>query len=900
MRVVCFLSAAGIVGTALVFGSLVRVDGIPSTYAGEASPAESNGAAGTPLSSEISLARTRSGLQALYDFRSTDGPVVKDQSGVGEPVHLRIENSNSVRRSEGSLEVRGQTLIRSERPAKKVIDSIRRSGEITIETWVRPTKTDQTGPARLVTLSLNGSQRNFTLGQDGNKFDVRLRTTKTSSNGIPSLSSPANSLTTNITHVVYTRNRAGRARIYLNGKQRSEGNVGGDTSSWHGSYRFAIGNEHSKDRLWLGTFYLVAVYNRGLSPQEVEQNFKAGANARTALLTQRDSKARHFETRVAPLLAQHCLECHDSAVRKGGLDLSRKVSALAGGESGAAVVPGKAAESLLWESVDQDEMPKKRSPLSPEEKAALRKWIDSGAIWSLDTIDPAVYAHDSRVAINWVQRLTVAEYIETVRGAVGVDISQEARKILPPDVRADGFSNTAYNLNVDLKHVEAYAQLAEIIVSRMDVQAFSAQFSKRRQLTDDSMRDLITKMGKWLLRGPLTDQEIVVYRGISTTVAGAGGDFDEAVGCTIEAMLQSPRFIYRMESQRGDGTAWPVGQYELASRLSYIVWGGPPDKELVRAAEAGQLDRSGTREQVERMLKDPRAVNRSLKFVSEWLDLGRLENLRPNPDKFPNWDAGVASDMRDETLAFFQEVVWKQNRPLAELLNAQVTYLTPRLAKHYGLQPKGNGSESEATRYDLATTPGRGGLLTQGSVLTVGGDEASMVTRGLFVLHDLLRGVVKDPPPCVDVTPIASKPGLTQRGIAKIRIANKACGGCHMKFEPLAFGLEKFDGTGAYHAVDKHGNKLRDDGEILFPGTARPVSFASSAELMNLLADSDRVRQTLTWKLTQFSLGRPLVAADARIVDSIHKSAQKGGGTYTSLITAIVMSDLVQMTRTEE
>jgi hypothetical protein len=295
------------------------------------------------------------------------------------------------------------------------------------------------------------------------------------------------------------------------------------------------------------------------------------------------------------------------------------------------------------------------------------------------------------------------------------------------------------------------------------------------------------------------------------------------------------------------------------------------------------------------MLQDPRAVTRSLQFIAEWLNLDRLRNLSPNRKKFPKWNDALAADMREETLAFFKDVAWKQNRPLANLLNAQVTYATPRLAVHYGLKPRGPG----LLRYDLSSVPARGGLLTQGSLLTIGGDDASMVTRGLFILHGMLRGTVKDPPPGLDTTPVPSKPGLSQRRIAEKRIANVSCGACHSKFEPLAFGLEKFDGLGAFHDQDEHGNKLRDDGEILFPGAAKPVKYKSSAELMNLLAGSERVRETITWKVTQFALGRPLVGADARTIDKIHKSAQKGGGTYSSLITAIVMSDLVQKTRTE-
>jgi len=362
-------------------------------------------------------------------------------------------------------------------------------------------------------------------------------------------------------------------------------------------------------------------------------------------------------------------------------------------------------------------------------------------------------------------------------------------------------------------------------------------------------------------------------------------------------MLQSPRFVYRMENQRGDGTVWPVNDHELASRLSYIIWGAPPDEALYQAADKGGLGEDAQLEsQVRRMLKDPRTIDRSVQFISEWIDLDRLKNLRPNTKKFPHWNPALATDMRQETIAFFREIVWKQNRPLSDLFNAQLTFITPRLARHYRIpNPKaGDG----AARYDLTGVSSRGGLLTQGSLLTMGGDEASMVSRGLFVMHDLLRGTVINPPPDVDSTPVPSKPGLTQRGVAEDRLNDAKCGGCHGKFEPLAFGLEKFDGLGAFFDKDQFGNRLRDDGEILFPGEAKPIAYKNSAELMNLLAGSDRVQKSITWKLTQFALGRPLGPSDARIVDKIHETAQKNGGTYTSLITAIVLSDLVQTTQT--
>jgi len=291
------------------------------------------------------------------------------------------------------------------------------------------------------------------------------------------------------------------------------------------------------------------------------------------------------------------------------------------------------------------------------------------------------------------------------------------------------------------------------------------------------------------------------------------------------------------------------------------------------------------------MINDSRAIDQSVRFVRQWLNLDGLRNIRPDKKHFPEWDPQLANDMDSETVAFFKEVIWEKKLPMSKLLNAQFTYLTPNLAKHYGIKAKDG---NKLARYDLSEVPSRGGLLTQGSTLTVGGDEASMVTRGLFVLHDLLRGVVKDPPPCVDTTPVPIKSGLSQRIIAEKRISNKNCGGCHSRFEPLAFGLERFDGLGTYMENDSFGNLLRDDGKILIPGEAKALNFKSSAELMDLLAQSDRVSHSLTWKITQFAMGRPLGAKDVREVDKIHQRAKNNGGTYQSIIHSIASSDLIR------
>jgi len=841
-------------------------------------------------------ARSTRGLVSIYNFSEGSGTVIHDRSQRGGLVDLTIRDPKAVKWTPQGLRIEKATRIESKAAPAKLINAVKRTRELTIEAWMTPANIKQDGPARMVSLSRDTSNRNVTLGQEAAVYQARLRTTKTSTNGIPSTDSKKGTANTRLTHVVFTRNAKGQTQIFLNGKLNVSGSAGGDFGNWDINYKLFLANEATGDRPWLGTLSLVAIYDRALSKEEVQQNFRAGA--RVSELQVADGKSaneRLFDEHIAPIITEHCLECHDSVNHKGGLVLSIQKEAFAGGESGPALIAGKSSDSLIWNSVESDEMPHDRTPLTAKEKAYLKQWIDGGAKWTVDAIDPSVYEHHGSATQNWVRRLTIPEFIATVKSAVDVDIAKEARELLPPDLRADGFSNTAYNLSVDLKHIEAYGRLSEIIVSKMKPREFARRFSKKTLLTDDSMRPLVADMGKHLLRGPLSEDEVVLYRGISTTVASSGGDFEEAVAFILEAMLQSPRFIYRIETQVGDGTRWPVDSYELATRISYAVLGAPPDPELLKAADSGNLDRSGIEKQVQRLLKDPRARTRSAQFLSEWLDLDRLGNMAPNQKHFPNWKPSLAKDMRAESLAFFDDVVWKQSRPMSDLLNANITYLTPELAKHYGLPAKGSGQQ----RYDLKDIPERGGLLTQGSVLTVGGDHASMVSRGLFVLKDLLRGTVKDPPPCVDTTPKTSKAGLTQRNLAEIRIASTNCGGCHVKFEPLAFGLEKFDGLGSFHEKDQFGNQLRDDGSVLVPGTATPIPYKNSAELMDFLAQNQRVKECFTWKVTQFVIGRPLTAHDAQIVEEIHTQSQKNGGTYAGLMTAIVTSDLIRTIQTE-
>jgi len=810
----------------------------------------------------------------LYLFEGSSAQIL-DSSKITPPAHLEIPDPGAVSRKPGALTITRPTILQSSDPPTKLIKAVQKSGEFSLSAWITPANLTQAGPARIISLSNDSSNRNVTLGQDGSTFDARFRTQSTGTNGIPSLSSGR--VATDKTHIAFIRSRDGQGTLYLNGQKSGQQKFSGDLINWDQNFRLALGNEFTKDRPWLGTFHQVALYATALSESEITTLSNEG-HIPTPPQTPAQRSEHLFLNHIEPILARHCLECHDSTTTEGDLDLSQKRTAFLDPDI---ISAGHLKKSLVWESVESDEMPEKRTPLSPAEKAHLKEWIATGAAWTSENIDPAAHLllTDPK---KFPRRLTLPEYLATVQATTEIDVTNEATELLPPDLRTDGFRNTAYNLGVDLKHVEAHARLADLIVSKLDVQKFAARFSKNRSLTQKPIRAHLEAMGHWLLRGPLDDREVDLYQGIATTVAAAGGDFDSAMSYILRGMLQSPRFLYRIE-QEG-----PPDSYELASRLSYLIWGGPPDQPLLDAAKNNSLHQpDALRNQVERMLRDPRAIEQSLAFISEWLNLPHLKNLQPDSKMFPDWEPALADDMRRETLAFARHLLWDEKRPLGDLLNARVTFLTPRLAKHYGLTPQ----KDDFAKYDLSPTP-RGGLLTQGSLLTIGGDEASMVTRGLFVLHDLLRGSVKDPPAGVDTTPVASAPGLSHRVVAERRMLDESCGGCHAKFEPLAFGLEQYDGLARYAKRDHFGNDLREDGEILIPGTSELIKYQNSRQLMDLLAKSPRVRQNIIWKLTQFALGRPIANRDRPHLEALYQDVQDEQ-TYQNVLLHLATSPLI-------
>ena len=340
--------------------------------------------------------RIENGLISVYDFAEGNGRIIHDRSGNEDPLDLLIETPDSVRWSQGTLAVVSSASIVSPKSAKRFVEAIHKSHALTIEAWVTPANTDQTGPARIVSLSSNPNARNFTLGQDKDVYDVRLRTTSTDGNGNPSTAAPAKSLHATLTHVAFTRDSTGTAVIFVNGKQVVSKQVDGDLSSWETGHRLSLANELSRDRPWLGQIHFVAIYERALNGDEVQQNFAAGAlHVLPAAPVIAQAKAgamkdgmpdSEYHKSIQPLLASKCIKCHGAEKQKGGLRLDQKAAAFRGGDSGeAAIVPGKSMDSRLLTLIaakdENERMPPEGEPLTGPQIELLKKWVDAGAEW---------------------------------------------------------------------------------------------------------------------------------------------------------------------------------------------------------------------------------------------------------------------------------------------------------------------------------------------------------------------------------------------------------------------------------------------------------------------------------------------------------------------------------------
>jgi hypothetical protein len=410
-------------------------------------------------------------------------------------------------------------------------------------------------------------------------------------------------------------------------------------------------------------------------------------------------------------------------------------------------------------------------------------------------------------------------------------------------------------------------------------------------------REILSRLARRAYRRPVTDKDIRTLLKFYQSRRSQG--FEAGIGAGLERILVGPEFLYRVEKDPANvapDTAYPISNFELASRLSFFLWSSLPDDQLLDLAERGRLTEPEVLEkEVRRLLKDRRSSALVSNFAAQWLQLRSLRAINPDQDVFPYFDENLREAFRQETELFFESLL-REDRSILELLSADYTFLNERLARHYGI-PDVYGSHFR--RVELKGEERRG-LLGKGSILAVTSyaNRTSPVLRGKWVLENILGTPPPPPPPDIPSLVETSEDGkaLSMRQAMEEHRANPVCASCHNVMDPLGFAMENFDGIGSWRTRDA-GDSIDSSG-VLPDGT----SFHGPAELQQVLLEGKREEfvATATERLLTYALGRGVEAYDAPAVRSIIREAATSDYRWSSLFVGIVKSTPFQMRRSRE
>ncbi len=408
--------------------------------------------------------------------------------------------------------------------------------------------------------------------------------------------------------------------------------------------------------------------------------------------------------------------------------------------------------------------------------------------------------------------------------------------------------------------------------------------------------EIVRRLASQAYRGPVDAEDFAALMGFYEQ-GRDNGDFESGVRLAVQAVLGSPRFLFRMERVPATvraGETYRIADRDLASRLSFFLWGTAPDAELLRLASQNQLRVPAVFEkQVRRLLDDPRSEALATRFASQWLRLQDVAQVRPDHHFYSHWDTTLSQAFVRETQLFFNSLV-REDRSLLELLTADYTFVNERLAKHYRI-PNVLGNEFRRVQ---VTDENRRGVLGHGSVLllTSIADRTSPVLRGKWVMEVLLGSPPPPPPPNVpaleDTDGTVGGKLLSVRERMEEHRKNPACTSCHRVIDPLGLALENFDATGMWRIKD-NGVAIDSVGD-LYDGTRMegPAGLRRA-----LLKHADVLKLSFTESLMTYALGRRVEPFDMPTVRGIVQDAEKHGDRLSSFIMGVVTSPAFQMSR---
>jgi hypothetical protein len=412
---------------------------------------------------------------------------------------------------------------------------------------------------------------------------------------------------------------------------------------------------------------------------------------------------------------------------------------------------------------------------------------------------------------------------------------------------------------------------------------------------EPTARKVLEKFATKAFRRPVKKEETDRFVKLFKLADSQGEPFEKAIQLPLRAILVSPHFLFKVEldsDPNNPDAIHTVNDFELATRLSYFLWSTMPDDELYTLAEQGKLRQPATLDaQVRRMLKDPKSRALVDNFAQQWLNLRLFATINQDPKTFPNWSESLRADMIRETELYFEHVM-REDRSVLDFLDSDYTFVNERLARHYGI---GNVTGSEFRKVKF-TDSNRGGILTHGSILTLTSNptRTSPVKRGKWVLETILG--TPPPPPPPEVPELKEDKDVVLKGSLRQRMeqhrTDPNCAVCHQKMDPLGFGLENFDGVGAWRQKD---GKFTIDPSGELPNGDK---FEGPSGLRKiLLGKADQFRRTFSENLLIYALGRGTEYSDKCALDELVTKLKNNQDTFSVLVVAIVQSDAFQKRR---
>ncbi|MEW6304957.1 MAG: DUF1592 domain-containing protein [Verrucomicrobiota bacterium] len=590
-----------------------------------------------------------------------------------------------------------------------------------------------------------------------------------------------------------------------------------------------------------------------------------------------ESAKKTFKESVTPFIKNYCVQCHGNRRSKAGINFEAALKN-----------PGDIASTKRWKqafaNVKTHDMPPEDANKLPtdKERQMFLDWVTQ--VKYLSPKDPGTFE---------MRRLTKVEYGNTLNDLFGVDPSVADE--LPDEVSGAGYLNTLSPLQSEQYLGIANEVLDQILApeGKPPTAVQKRLFGKTPRRNSD-MRPAARKVAQSLARSayrrPPSEAEVDVLMRVFDLARTNKLSYTASLRLMLKAILVSPQFLFITpagEAEPGRNIV-PLDDYQLASRLSYLVWATMPDAELSALADAGKLHEPAVlKAQVKRLLEDSRSRALFDGFGAQWLGVEELDTKAFDTDKFPQMTAELRAAMYDEARLFFESIV-RENRSVVSFVDSDYTFLNETLATIYGLEKSVTGPKFRKVKL---TDGNRGGILGMPGILATTSfpNRTSAVNRGVWVLEQVLGEHVPPPPPDVpslekqDQKTVAT---LTLRQRTELHQANATCANCHKILDPIGFGLENFDAIGRWRDRDDSGGAIDSAGVL--PSGER---FATPKELKAIIAGRKAdLARNLTEKLLAYALCRQLEGYDEIVVDHLMDNIAKDGYRMQTLITEIVMS----------